>query len=150
MQINSETPDAYVEQLPLERQVVITKLRAVIKENLPEGFEETTGSGMISYVVPYSIYPSGYHCKPKQPLPFLGLASQKHFVAVYHMGIYADEALLKWFVDAYAQSCDTKLDMGKSCIRFNKMDQIPYGLIGELCTKMTPDQWIMRYKSMLK
>lgn len=150
MQINSETPDAYVEQLPLERQVVITKLRAVIKENLPVGFEETTGSGMISYVVPYSIYPAGYHCKPKQPLPFLGLASQKHFVAVYHMGIYADEALLKWFVDAYAQSCDTKLDMGKSCIRFNKMDQIPYGLIGELCTKMTPDQWIMRYKSMLK
>lgn len=150
MQIKAETPDAYVEQLPLERQAVITKLRAVIKENLPVGFEETTGSGMISYVVPYSIYPAGYHCKPKQPLPFLGLASQKHFVAVYHMGIYADEALLKWFVDAYAQSCDTKLDMGKSCIRFNKMDQIPYGLIGELCTKMTPDQWIMRYKSMLK
>lgn len=150
MQIKAETADAYVEQLPLERQAVITKLREVIKENLPEGFEETTGSGMIGYVVPYSIYPPGYHCKPQQPLPFIGLASQKHFIAVYHMGLYADEALLEWFLDAYAQSCDTKLDMGKSCIRFNKMDQIPYGLIGELCTKMTPDQWIMRYESMRK
>ena len=150
MQIKAETPDAYVEQLPFERQAVITKLRAVIKENLPEGFEETTGSGMISYVVPYSLYPAGYHCKPQQPLPFLGLASQMHFIAVYHMGLYADESLLKWFVEAYAKTCDTKLDMGKSCIRFKKMDQIPYGLIGELCAKMTPEQWIMRYESMLK
>jgi hypothetical protein len=105
---------------------------------------------MLGYVVPHSIYPSGYHCDPKQPLPFMGMASQKNFVAFYHMGIYADEKLLNWFTAEYPKHCKSKLDMGKSCIRFKKMNDIPYELIAELAGKMTTKDWINLYESKLK
>jgi hypothetical protein len=105
--------------------------------------------GMLGYFIPHKTYPNGYHCNPKDPLPFLNVASQKNFIAVYHMGIYADPKLLDWFTNAYAQQVPGKLDMGKSCIRFKKPDQIPFDLIGELCTKMKPADWIARYESML-
>ena len=105
---------------------------------------------MIGWVVPHSLYPDGYHCKPSDPLPFMNLASQKHFVAVYHSGIYADDKLMAWFVKEYNQRCDAKLDMGKSCIRFKKMDQIPYELIGELSAKWSPTDWIYRYEAKIK
>ena len=110
------------------------KLRKVIKDNLPKGFEETMSYGMIGYVVPHSIYPDGYHCDPKLPLPFMNLASQKNYIAVYHSGVYASEKMNKWFTAEYAKHCKTKLDMGKSCVRFKKMDDIPYELIGELAS----------------
>ncbi len=105
---------------------------------------------MLGYVVPHSLYPDGYHCDPKLPLPFMGFASQKHFVAVYHMGVYADKALLDWFTTKFAKQRKTKLDMGKSCIRFKKWDQIPFELIGELASKMTPQEWIEIYERELK
>ena len=108
------------------------------------------GYGMITYVVPKSIYPDGYHCDPKLPLPFMGLASQKNFIAVYHMGIYADPKLMKWFTDAYAKEVPGKLDMGKSCIRFKKPGNIPVKLIGELASKMTVDDWINMYEKNFK
>lgn len=148
MQSAASSVEAYLEEIPKERVIPMQKLREVILSNLPEGFEEIMNYGMIGYVVPYSVYPPGYHCKPKQPLPFMALASQKNFIAVYHMGIYADDSLLKWFEEAYAKAEVGKLDMGKSCIRFKKMDKIPYDLIGELCSKMTAAQWIEVYEKM--
>ncbi len=128
----------------------MSKLRLVIKENLPAGFQETMSYGMIGYVVPHSIYPAGYHCTPELPLPFMNIASQKNFIAVYHMGIYADKNLLDWFVTEFPKHSNMKLDMGKSCIRFKKPEQIPFELIGELASKMTNEEWITIYESKFK
>ena len=150
MTYKATSPDDYVSQLPEERQVVITKLREVIKANLPKGFEEVISYGMIGYVVPHSLYPDGYHCDTKLPLPFLSIASQKNFIAIYHMGVYADPELMEWFVGEYPKYVKTKLDMGKSCVRLKKMDQIPYELIGELASIMSVDNWVSLYESKLK
>lgn len=144
-----KTPDEYIESLPDERKAVIKKLREILLKNLPKGFTEEMGE-MLQYVVPYSLYPAGYHCNPKQPLPFMYLASQKGFVAIYHMGIYADFNLNKWFTEKYLEQCKSKPDMGKSCIRFKKLDKIPYDLIGELASKMSTKQWIEIYEKQFK
>ena len=150
MQYKADSPEDYIRQLPEDRQKAIRTLRSVILDNLPEGFEETMNYGMIGYVVPHSRYPDGYHCKPETPLPFINIASQKNFIALYHSGIYAKKALLDWFVSEYPTYVKTKLDMGKSCVRFKKIDTIPYELIGELCTKMTVQEWIDTYENALK
>ena len=150
MQSKATTPDAYLAEVPEERQKAFAKLRSVIKKNLPKGFQETMGYGMLGWSVPHSKYPAGYHCNPKDPLPFMGLASQKHFIAVYHMGVYADPALLKWFTAGHAKASPKKLDMGKSCIRYKKPDDIPFELIGELASKITPDEWIAIYEKNMK
>ncbi|MCB1193479.1 MAG: DUF1801 domain-containing protein [Leptospiraceae bacterium] len=150
MQIKADTPEQYIAQLTTDRQEVIQKLRKVILDNLPKGFAETISYGMIGYVVPHSIYPSGYHCNPKEPLPFISLASQKNFVAVYHMGLYSHQELMDWFVAEYPKHCKTKLDMGKSCIRFKKLDDIPYTLIGKLSKKIKPKDWIAFYESSIQ
>jgi hypothetical protein len=147
MQSKSQTVDNYMNELPEERKAPMQRLREVFNANLPEGFTEEMNYGMIGYVVPHSIYPKGYHCSPELPLPFVNIASQKNFIAVYHMGIYSDEKLLNWFVEEFPKHSKAKLDMGKSCIRFKKMDQIPFELLGELLTKMTVNQWIERYDS---
>jgi uncharacterized protein YdhG (YjbR/CyaY superfamily) len=150
MQSKALTVDDYINDLPEDRKPAIKKLRAVIKKNLPKGFKETMGYGMMGYVVPHSIYPAGYHCNPKDPLPFMGLASQKNFIAFYHMGIYANPDLLKWFTDEYIKAGVGKLDMGKSCVRFKKPENIPYDLIGKLVSKITVADWIAWYEKMLK
>jgi len=150
MQYKASTPDEYISQLPEERQAPMNKLRKIIQDNLPAGFEECINYGMIGYVVPHSLYPSGYHCSPELPLPFMNIASQKNFVGVYHMGIYADTKMMDWFTSEYPKHCKRKLDMGKSCVRFKKMDDIPYDLIGELATKLTPQEWIAIYESNIK
>jgi uncharacterized protein YdhG (YjbR/CyaY superfamily) len=149
MQSKAQTPDEYLASLPEERKEAMNQLRKVIKKNLPKGFKEEMGYGMLGYVVPHSLYPAGYHCNPKLPLPFLGMASQKNFIAVYHMGIYSDSKLLDWFVKEFPKHSNAKLDMGKSCIRFKKPEQIPFELIGELASKMTPEQWIEKYETVL-
>lgn len=146
MQSKSNTVAEYVKELPADRQAAIEKLRSVIKKNLPKGYKEEMNYGMIGYVVPHSLYPAGYHCKPTDPLPFMNVASQKNFIAVYHMGLYADPILMKWFMTEYPKHSTQKLDMGKSCIRFKKPDQIPFKLIGELTSKMNPAQWIALYE----
>lgn len=150
MQSKATTVEDYINETPIERQAAMKKLRAVIKKNMPKGFKEGMGYGMMGYSVPHSIYPAGYHCNPKDPLPFMGLASQKNFIAVYHMGVYADPKLLKWFTEAHAKASPKKLDMGKSCIRYKKPEDIPFDLIGELASKMTPDEWITMYEKNLK
>lgn len=150
MQIQAVLPDDYIDKIPEERKEAMTKLRLVIKKNIPAGFEETISYGMIGYVVPHNIYPAGYHCKPELPLPFIHIASQKNFIAIYHMGIYTDKVLLDWFVSEFPKHSSLKLDMGKSCIRFKKPDQIPFELIGELASKMTCEEWIKIYENQVK
>ena len=150
MQSKALTPDDYLSELPEERKEPMQKLRKAFKENLPKGFEEVMSYGMIGYVVPHSIYPDGYHCDPKLPLPFINLASQKNFIAVYHMGIYGSTDLMNWFVAEYPKHVKTKLDMGKSCLRFKKMDDIPFDFIGELAKKMTVGEWIKGYEAVRK
>ena len=150
MTSDAKTPEEYINALPSERKEAIAKLRNTILKNLPKGFSETMGYGMIGYVVPHTLYPAGYHCDPKLPLPFMSIASQKNFVAVYHMGIYANKALFDWFVNEYPNHVKRKLDMGKSCIRFKKIEEIPYDLIGTLAGKMTSQQWIDIYESEIK
>lgn len=150
MQSKATTVEQYLKELAADRQEGMTKLRNAIKKNLPKGFTEVMGYGMIGYAVPHSIYPAGYHCNPKDPLPFAGLASQKNSINFYHMGIYGDPDLLKWFTDEYAKTGLGKLDMGKSCMRFKKPESIPYKLIGELCSKITVAQWIAFYEKTWK
>ena len=129
MQSKSQTVDNYMNELPEERKAPMQRLREVFNANLPEGFTEEMNYGMIGYVVPHSIYPKGYHCSPELPLPFVNIASQKNFIAVYHMGIYSDEKLLNWFVEEFPKYSKRKPDMGKSCIRFKKAEEIPFELI---------------------
>lgn len=150
MQIQAATPDEYIEKIPEDRQQAMSQLRLVIKINLPAGFQETMSYGMIGYVVPHSIYPAGYHCTPELPLPYMNIASQKNFIAVYNSGIYADKDILDWFVTEFPKHSELKLDMGKSCIRFKKPDQIPFELIGELAGKLTAEEWIEMYESKIK
>ena len=147
MQSTETNPDAYLLSLPDDRKQAMKTLRDTIKQNLPTGFVETMQYGMITYVVPHSIYPKGYHCKPKDALPFFSIASQKNFIAIYHMGIYGDPVLLNWFQQTYAKANTAKLDMGKGCIRFKKIDQIPFALLGELATKITVTEWIEKYEA---
>jgi uncharacterized protein YdhG (YjbR/CyaY superfamily) len=150
MQSKAATVAEYIETLPEGKKEAMIQLRDTILQHLPKGFEERMSYGMITYVVPHSLYPKGYHCDPKLALPFLSIAAQKNFIAVYHMGIYGDPQLLDWFQRAYAAQCKNKLDMGKSCIRFKKPEQIPFGLMGELAAKMTPQEWITLYEGLLK
>jgi len=150
MNYKANSPEDYIGQLPEERQPVVSKIRDIINKNIPKGFNEQMSYGMLGWVVPHSLYPDGYHCDPKLPLPFINLASQKNFVALYHSGIYADPKLYDWFVSEYPKHCKRKLDMGKSCIRFKSMDDIPYDLIEELCSKMTSEDWIALYEKNIK
>jgi hypothetical protein len=150
MQSTAKTAQDYLDTLPDGRKTIMNALRKTLTENLPEGFKEGMGYGMLCYSVPHSIYPAGYHCDPKLPLPFISLASQKNFIALYHMGIYANKELLDWFVAEYPKYAKYKLDMGKSCIRFKKTDDIPIALIAELAKKMTVADWIQTYESAFK
>ncbi|WP_143884725.1 DUF1801 domain-containing protein [Chryseobacterium binzhouense] len=150
MQISSTSIEDYVSKLPEERQEVFKKLFDTIKNHLPEGFEENISYGMIGWGVPLEKYPAGYHCTPGSPLPFISVASQKNFIAVYHMGMYAKPELLNWFTEEFPKHSKRKLDMGKSCIRFKKMDEIPFELIAELSKKMTVDEWISLYEANYK
>ena len=150
MQYKANAPEEYINQAPEERKEILQKLQKIINQNLPKGFEEGIQYGMIAYYVPHEIYPNGYHCNPKEPLPFLSFASQKNSVNLYHMGIYSKKDIFDWFVGEYPKHCKRKLDMGKSCIRFKKMEEIPFELISQLCTKLTVNQWIKTYETAIK
>lgn len=150
MQYKADSPEEYINQLPKDRQEAIKKLRKTILDNLPKGMEEQMSYGMLGYVIPHSTYPDGYHCNPKLPLPFINLASQKNFIAIYHMGMYAKKEVLNWFTTEFPKHCKYKLDMGKSCVRFKKIEDIPYNLIGELTAKMTTEEWINIYETAIK
>ncbi len=150
MKASGNTVEEILSGLPSDRIEPFNKLHDTIVKNLPKGFEAAISYGGLGYVVPHSIYAAGYHCKPTEPLPFAGLASQKNSINFYHMGIYADPKLMEWFVTEYPKHTKQKLDMGKSCIRFKKFEDIPYNLIGELMRKMTVNEWIKVYETNFK
>lgn len=150
MNATGKTVNEILINLPQDRAEPFNKLHDVIMKNLPQGFEAAISYGGLGYVIPHTLYPAGYHCKPSEPLPFAGIASQKNSINFYHMGIYADPELLKWFVTEYTKQCKQKLDMGKSCVRFKKLDEIPYTLIGELMKKMSVKEWIYVYENKIK
>jgi hypothetical protein len=147
MTIKANNVEEYIEQVSEDKREAIIELRKIIKNNLPKGFEECMNYNMIGYVVPHQLYPAGYHCDPKLPLPFINIAAQKNFIALYHMGIYANPQLLAWFTAEHTKRVKGKLDMGKSCIRFKKAENIPFDLIGELMQKITVKEWIEGYEN---
>jgi hypothetical protein len=142
MKSTATTPEQYLAELPEDRRETVAKLRKVVLDNIPAGFEEVMGYGMLGYVVPHSIFPAGYHCNPRLPLPFVNIASQKNSVNFYHMGLYGNPKLLEWFKTEYPKHSKQKPDMGKSCLRFKKPESIPYDLIAELMKKITVAEWI--------
>jgi len=144
------TPQEYIQSLPAERIEVVSQMHTTILEHLPAGFEAVINYGMLGYVVPHSLYPSGYHCDPKLPLPFMGIGSQKNHISLYHMGLYCNKGLLHWLQVEYPKHNKTKLDMGKGCVRFKKMNQIPFELIGELSSRMSVEDWITIYEREIK
>ncbi|MCL7762037.1 DUF1801 domain-containing protein [Polaribacter sp. Z014] len=150
MQYKATSSEDYIDQVPEERKSALHKLRKIIKENLPNGFEEGIQYGMIGFYVPHKLYPDGYHCTPKEPLPFMSFASQKNSINLYHSGIYAIPEIKDWFGNKYQKHCKHTLDMGKSCVRFKKIEEIPFELIAELCKKITVDEWIAVYESKIK
>lgn len=150
MQSKATTVDQYLAELPEDRKIAMEKLRNIALKNLPKGYKEVMSYGMLGYVVPHEIYPNGYHCTPELPLPFFNIASQKNSINIYHMVLYGNKEMHDWFVAEYPKHCKSKLDMGKSCVRFKKLDDIPYDLIGELLTKITVEDWIELYEKMLK
>lgn len=147
MKSEAQSVDEYISQLPDDRREAVQKLRTIINLHIPKGFQEEMSYGMIGYVVPKTLYPAGYHCTPELPLPFMNIASQKNFIAVYHMAVYADKKLNDWFTAEYPKHTKARLDMGKSCIRFKNPEQIPFELIGKLASKITPEQWIAIYEA---
>ena len=147
MHSNTTSVEEYINLVPAAQREAIISLRKVIRENIPPGFSEEMSYGMIGFVVPHNLYPKGYHCNPKLPLPFLNIAAQKNFIAVYHMGIYCKPELLDWFINEFLKFSKKKPDMGKSCIRFKNPETIPYQLIGELAKRMSVQEWIDTYES---
>lgn len=150
MKINANTVQEYLDAVPEEKKDAFLRLRQVILDHLPNGFQEELNYGMIGYVVPHELYPAGYHCNTDLSLPFMNIACQKNFIGFYHMGIYADKNLLDWFVSEYKNRVEHKLDMGKSCLRLKKLDQIPFDLLGELVQKVSPSDWISAYETQIK
>ena len=150
MTSSATSPEQYINEAPEDRREALQKLREVILSNLPKGFQEGMQYGMIGYAVPHEIYPAGYHCDPKIPLPFMSFASQKNSINFYHMGIYAKKELYDWFVAEFPKHSKKKLDMGKSCMRFKKVEDIPFELLGELSQKLTPEEWIEIYEAAFK
>lgn len=150
MKYIADTPEAYIAQLPADRKAAFSRLWRTIRDSLPAGFGQGMQYGMAGIFVPFEIYPQGYHVNPKEPLPFLGLAAQKGYIALYHMGLYMFPEVLDWFQQEYPGHTASRPDMGKSCIRFRDPDRIPYDLIAGLCQKITPAEYIARYEQSLR
>ncbi|MCA9284967.1 MAG: DUF1801 domain-containing protein, partial [Phycisphaerales bacterium] len=146
MQSKATTVEQYLDQLPADRREAISAVRKVILKNLPKGYAEGVQYGMIGYCVPHSIYPAGYHCNPKQPLPFASLASQKNHMALYLMCIYGDDAHREWFCKAWTDT-GRKLDMGKGCVRFKKLDDVPLAVVGEAIKRVPVKTFIANYEA---
>lgn len=149
MTSDAKTPAAYLESLPEERRAALSRVRSVIRKNLPKGYSEQMQYGMIGWVVPHKLYPGGYHCDPKQPLPYVHLASQKNHMALYAMAVYLQPQMGVWLRERFAQA-GKRLDMGKSCIRFRKLEDVPLDVIGELVAKVPVADYLMHYEDALK
>lgn len=150
MKYSANSVEEYLEQVADDKKEAINQIRNIILRNIPNGFKEELSYGMIGYVVPHNLYPSGYHCDPKLPLPFISLAAQKNFISLYHMGMYTDSELVNWFTIEFPKHSKYKLDMGKCCIRLKKTDGIPYDLIKELVQKTSVSEYIQTYETLIK
>ena len=137
----------YLTALTPERREAMEQLRQTILQALPKGFAECMSYGMIGYVVPHTIYPKGYHCNTKLPLPFINIGSKKNGLVMHHLGLYGMPSLCNWFVAEYAKQPNTKLDMGKGCVRFKNSKAIPFALIAELAGKITVAAYIAHVES---
>jgi hypothetical protein len=149
MQSKATTVEQYLSELPEDRRKALEAVRQVILKNLDKDYEEGIQYGMIGYYVPHRVYPAGYHCDPKQPLPFAGLASQKNYMSLYLMCVYGNSNHAKWFQEAWGKT-GKKLDMGKSCVRFKKLEDLPLGVIGEAVKRVTAKKYIEYCESALK
>lgn len=150
MKSEANSVEEYLATLPEERRKALNELRKLAKKYLGKEIKEEMSYGMIGWVIPHRVFPAGYHCNPVLPLPFVSVASQKSGISLYHMGLYADKQLMNWFVQEYPKHCAAKLDLGKSCIRFKKPEEIPFKLIGALFEKMNTTQWIKLYTQQLR
>jgi hypothetical protein len=150
MTIKAHNVKDYLDHLPLERAKIIQTLIAVFEDNLPPGFELEIRYNMPTFVVPKTLYPKGYHVDKTQPLPFISIASQKHHIAIYHSGLYMDQTLLEWFKKTYESKYNRRLDMGKSCLRFKKETEIPYDMLTELASRISPKDFIQMYEDVVK
>ncbi len=153
MQSKATTVAAYLASLPADRRSALEAVRKVIKKNLDPKFEEGMQYGMIGYYLPHSVYPAGYHCDPKQPLPYAGLASQKNHMSIYLMGLYIGEEgseneLTRWFHNAWAKT-GKKLDMGKSCVRFKKIEDVSLDVLGEAIRRVPAKTYVANYEAVL-
>ena len=148
--MNKDSIKGYINSLASDRKKTITQLINVIEQNIPKGFEKVMNYGMPSFVIPHSIYPDGYHCDNKLPLPFISISNLKSSISLHHMGLYANSELLNWFQSEYPKHSKTKLDMGKGCIKLKKVNEIPYKLIGILSKRMTVKNWIDTYEQNIK
>lgn len=146
MKTQATSVSEYLELIPENQREAFLELRSSILQHLPLGYVEVLSYGMIGYVIPLSTYPKGYLNQSNVPLPFINIAYQKNHIALYHLGMYANPQLTEWFTSEYASRYNTKLDMGKSCIRFKNYSKIPYDLISTLCSKITPEEWIQLYE----
>ena len=149
MQSKATTVEQYLASLPEDRRAAISAMRNAILKNLDKDYEEGMQYGMIGYYVPHKVFPAGYHCDPKQPLPFASLASQKNHMAIYLMGIYGQPREEKWFRDAWAKT-GKKLDMGKSCVRFKKLEDVALDVIGEAIRRAPAKAYIQHYESVIR
>jgi hypothetical protein len=148
MKTHAQTVEEYLQSLPADRRAALTSVREVILANLPGGYEECMNYGMIGYVVPHSLYPRGYHCDPKQPLTYACLGSQKNHMAIYLMTVYGDPATEKWFRQAW-QASGKKLEMGKSCVRFKKLSDVPLEVIGQVIARTPVKKYIARIEQLV-
>lgn len=146
MSLKAKSIEDYLDSLDQERKEVIVKLMKVVSDNLPQGFQVGFYWDSITYVIPFELYPPGYHVDKKHPLPFISISNWKNHISFSHWGLYIDPNLLEWFKIEYAKSAKYKLAMGKSCVNLKRMDDIPYNLIGELCQKITPQDFIKMYE----
>jgi hypothetical protein len=148
MTSNAKTVTAYLEALPADRRTAIGAIRKTILQHLPKGYEECMQYGMISYVVPHSLYPAGYHCDPTKPLTYASLGSQKNHMALYLMCVYGDQPTHDWFCKAW-KATGKRLDMGKACVRFNKLDDVPLEVVGQLIARVPVEKYISRVEAVL-
>lgn len=148
MTSKAATVEEYLSSLPPDRRAALESVRATILGNLDSGFEEGMQYGMIGYYVPHRVYPAGYHCDPKQPLPFMGLAAQKGHMSLYMYGLYSNPQEQAWLEGEWART-DKKLDMGKACIRFKKLEDLPLPLIGKAVKRGTVKKCIAAAEAML-
>ncbi len=149
MQSKAPTVEQYLAELPPERRAAVSAIREVVLRNLPEGYAEGMAYGMIGYVVPHEVYPAGYHVNPKQPVPFASLASQKNHIALYLMCAYGDADYERWLREAWAKA-GKKLDMGKSCIRFKRLEDVPLEVVGEAIRRVPVKKFLEFYESTVR